>query len=468
MIKLVWRLFILTVAGFGIVWLADRPGSVTIQWLGREIHLTVFTGLVLLTVLFSALYVLLRIVRRLWRTPNALRGRRKERKTRKAYDALTRGIVAAGAGDAQAAARHAAHAEEVLGDTPLVKLLGAQAAHLRGDRDEVRRVFASMTNGPDTELLGLRGLFAHARDAGDWSGARRHAEKALARNTRLPWAATAVLQSQLAQKDFEGAAQNVAQQGKANLMPRPEAQRKQAALLAAAALAKETSEPARALSLAQEAHDLDPGLVPAAAPIARLQTLLGQQKKALKAIRQTWALSPHRELAALAAQLYADEPEAQFERVRDLTGKEPTSLEGRYALSRAAILAGRHEAARDILQPLLDDRPSASVCALMAEISDVLGDKGESRDWLARALTAPRDPIWVSDGVATPLWTALSPVTGEIVPAEWKPPFEQPIAQMPRFQQLAPAVVVAAAERSDAARALLPRPPDDPGVDQSS
>src|SRR5882724_2522131 len=136
MIKLVWRLFILTAAGFGIVWLADRPGSVTIQWLGREIHLTVFAGLVLLTVLFSALYVLLRIMRRLWRTPHALRGRRKERRTRKAYDALTRGIVAAGAGDAQSAARHAAHAQEVLGDMPLVKLLGAQAAHLRGDRDE--------------------------------------------------------------------------------------------------------------------------------------------------------------------------------------------------------------------------------------------------------------------------------------------------------------------------------------------
>ncbi len=467
MIKLVWRLLILIAAGFGIVWLADRPGSVTIQWLGREAHLTVFSGLVLLFVLFSVLYILMRIVRRLWRTPYYLRGRRKERRTRRAYEALTRGIVAAGAGDAQAAARHAAHAQDVLGDMPLVKLLGAQAAHLRGDREEVRRVFASMANGQDTELLGLRGLFAHSRDAGDWTGARRHAETALARNTRLPWAAIAVLQSQLAQRDFEGAARNVAQQGKAGLMARPEAQRKQAALLTSAALAKETSEPARALKLAQDAHDLEPGLVPAAAVVARLQTLQGQQRRALKVLRQTWVLSPHRELAALAAQLETDGAEGQFERVRELTGKEPANAEGRYALARAAVLAGRHEAAREILKPMLNDGPPASVCALMAEISDALGDKGESRDWLARALNAPRDPLWVSDGVAALQWTALSPVTGEIVPAEWKAPLDQPNLQMPRFQQLAPAITAAEIEKNDSG-AILPRPPDDPGVEQSS
>ena len=36
-----------------------------------------------------------------------------------------------------------------------------------------------MTKSPDTEALGLRGLFAEARQAGDMAAARRYAERGL-------------------------------------------------------------------------------------------------------------------------------------------------------------------------------------------------------------------------------------------------------------------------------------------------
>ena len=135
MAKLLWRLLLLTLAALGIVWLADRPGSITIQWLGREIHLSVLVGAVAAVLVFLLGHFTLRLLRRLWRSPQALRGQLRERKTKKAYEALSRGIIAAGAGDAQGAARHAALAGETLGKEPLVKLLGAQAAQLRGDRE---------------------------------------------------------------------------------------------------------------------------------------------------------------------------------------------------------------------------------------------------------------------------------------------------------------------------------------------
>ena len=60
----------------------------------------------------------------------------------------------------------------------------------------------------------------------------------------------------------------------------------------------------------------------------------------------------------------------------------------------------------------------------MAEIEDGRGDKGRAREWLARAVRAPSDPMWVIDGAASPYWTPVSPVTGEIAFAEWKVPFE--------------------------------------------
>jgi HemY protein len=117
------------------------------------------------------------------------------------------------------------------------------------------------------------------------------------------------------------------------------------------------------------------------------------------------------------------------------------------------------------------ERPQARLCALMADIEEAEGDKGRAREWLARAVRAPRDPIWVSDGVASPRWTPVSPVSGDIVPCEWKVPFDMPgeeqPAELPAPAPAAPAVAVAAAapKRIDKPRmAEHLRPPDDPGL----
>ena len=39
MIKLLWRFSLLVLAALFFTWLADRPGTVTIQWMGREIEM---------------------------------------------------------------------------------------------------------------------------------------------------------------------------------------------------------------------------------------------------------------------------------------------------------------------------------------------------------------------------------------------------------------------------------------------
>jgi HemY protein len=147
------------------------------------------------------------------------------------------------------------------------------------------------------------------------------------------------------------------------------------------------------------------------------------------------------------------------------------------ALARAAAKAKQWDQARAALAPYLEDRPQARVCALMADIEEATGDKGRAREWLSRALTAPRDPIWVSDGVASPRWTPVSPVSGEIVPCEWKAPFEMPEHlepdRLPDLRQEAPTTPPPAAPPApeapprslEAPKMVVPqRPPDDPGL----
>jgi HemY protein len=487
MIKLLWQLCLLIVAGLFFAWLADQPGSVAITWGERIIEMKIIVAAVLVAASVLALWFTTGVLMRLWRTPRSAREHWRFRKHRKAHDSLSRGLIAASAGDAQSANRLAVQAAGMLKNDPLLTVLEAQAAQLKGDHAAVKRSFEAMTRRPETEVLGLRGLFSEARQAGDFAAAIQYAERALTLNPRLAWASAATLHIQMARKDWGAAARTITGQSKSGLLPRGDADRRRAALLAAQALNLEDTNRTVALSLAMEAHDLDRSLVPAALVAGRCHIANGSARKAQKAIRFTWLQQPHPELAELMAHSKpGEDAEERFERVRDLVGNTDEHLEGAYALARAAVSARRFEAAKKILAPHVEHAPQARFCALMADIEDALDDKGRARAWLARAIHAPRDPMWVSDGVASPRWTPVSPVTGEIVPCEWKPPYDTfampsplPATPLPATpepsrettrESAVPAITAspAAAPVALSEKEVLARLPDDPGIDPLS
>jgi HemY protein len=464
MIRLLWLFLLLVMLAFGFTWLADRPGSITINWLGREIHLSVAVAIVAGLLALVALSFLWSALRRVLRSPTAAREFLRFRKSRKGYEALSKGIIAAGAGDAQAAAKHAAIAGNALSDEPLVNILAAQAAQLKGNKDDVRRIFEEMAKSPDTELFGLRGLFSEARNSGDLVAALKHAEKALKLNPRLPWASTAVLQVQTARKSWEAAALTLDQQSRNGLLAKDQAARKRAAMLTAEAVSLEDKEPPRALELASKAIDLDPALVPAAAVLARHHIGSGSARRAMKVLKAAWAQHPHPELADLIAKTDAPEnAEAAFERVRDTVGIASENIENAVAIATSAIAARRFDVAREALSSYTNNQPQARVCALMAQIEDAADDKGRVKEWLARAIHATRDPMWVSDGVARNRWMPVSPVTGEIVPCEWKVPFDAPQGQI-NFTGTPETASPLIESKQEHSSIVSPPPADDPGI----
>jgi HemY protein len=471
MIRLLWRFSLLVLLALAFAWLADRPGSVTLRWLGREVEMSVVVAVTIAVVALATLLFVWNMLRSLWRSPTAAREFWRFRKHRKGYEALSKGIIAAGAGDAQSASRHAATAGNALSDEPLVNVLAAQAAQLKGDKDDVRRIFESMAASPETEVFGLRGLFVEARNTGDLVAALKHAEKALALNPRLPWASTAVLQVQTARKSWAAAALTLDQQGRNGLLAKDQAGRKRAAMLVAEALAIENTDAAKAMDLASKALDLDAALVPAASLVARQHIAAGSTRRAMKVLRAAWAAHPHPDLADLIAHAVpSDTAEAAFERLRDTVGKPEDNIENAVALARFAIAARRVDVARQALSSAVETMPQARVCALMAQIEELADDKGRVREWLARALHAPRDPMWVSDGVANQRWVPVSPVTGDIVRCEWKQPFDMAPAPAPLLSTAAQPADVPSQTllpvQSPADHPSMAKPPaaDDPGI----
>ncbi len=207
--------------------------------------------------------------------------------------------------------------------------------------------------------------------------------------------------------------------------------RQRAVLTTAIALDKEQqAEPDEALRLALSALKRAPDLVPAIGLSARLLGRKGATNKASKLIEAAWRLSPHPELAKVYLTLRPGDSHAdRLARARNLAKLAPRDPESRMALAGAAISACDYQSAREAMQPLIegDERPTVRMCQIMAEIEEAEhGDLGYAREWLARALRAPRDACWIAGGVISDQWMPASPVTGKLDAFVWQRPDERP------------------------------------------
>ncbi len=424
--RLLVFLLAVTAIALGLAHLADRPGTVTLTWLGYQVETSVFVAIIALGAVLAAAVLAWSLLRYILTRPAELSRQLRERKEERGVEALSRGLIAVGAGDREQAQKFAALARKRLPKEPLTGLLRAQAAQLRGDRDEARRIFQSMAEQPRTELLGLRGLFLEARREEEMEAARQFAERAMERNPDLAWSVNALFELQCRAGDWDGALRTLGVARQQKQIDRDVADRRRAVLVTAQARELEETETGRARELALEANKLAPDLVPAAEIAGRLLASQGSVSRAGKVLSRAWARSPHPDLAVAYAFLrLGDSPRDRLKRVKSLAEATPDSDEGRIAVAIAAIEAREWDEARNALEPLIEDRPPARVCTLMARIEGgERNDQGRVREWLARAVRAPRDPAWTADGFVSSRWEPVSPISGALDAFEWRVPVE--------------------------------------------
>jgi HemY protein len=413
-------------AALGIAWLADRPGSITVEWLGYQIETSALVGILAVVALVVLLMLLWSLLRYVLSRPAAVAAYMRDKRKEQGYDALSRGLLAIGVGDRALAQRYAGIAGRNLSREPLTALLKAQAAQLKGDRAAARRAFETMLDRPETQLLGLRGLFLEARRSNDDAAARALAAQAVQRDPKLAWGVTALLDMQARTGDFNGALNTLAIARQNGHVDQNVALRRRAVLLTAEARDLEADFPDKALTLASEALRLAPSLVPAAEIAGRILASRGESRQASRVIARTWKLSPHPDLATVYVYAKPGEPPRErMKRVKHLASLTPSDIEGPLAVANAAIEAHEWQEARNALGPYLEGRPSARICTLMARIeAGEFGDRGREREWLARALRAPRDRAWIADGYVSDRWLPVSPVTGALDGFEWKAPMD--------------------------------------------
>jgi HemY protein len=446
MIRILLSVAALFLAVLAFDWLGGVPVAVSVSWPGGAAAPPLRVVVVALLVLAVVLTVVWKLASGLWRAPSGLRayfaGRRRDR----GYRALSRGMIAVGSGDYRLAQREAAEAHRYLDGEPLGLLLAAQAAQLEGRSDAARQAFTRMLKAPETRLLGLRGLYIEATRAGETAAARQFAAEAQKENPALPWAGAAMMDYLSADRSWADALAVLEQNVAGRLIGKDEAARLRAALLTARALEIEDGEPDKARAYALEAHKLAPAFVPAATVAARTLARALDTRRAAKVLEATWRLAPHPELAAAYLHLRSgDSARDRLKRARMLENLKPVHPEGAVTVARAALDAREFGLAREALAKALRQAPTERVCLMMAELEESeSGDVGRVREWLARAVRAPRDAAWTADGLVLDAWQPLSPLSGRLDAVEWRVPAERDAIHQIDGDDLA---VIAAAPR---------------------
>jgi HemY protein len=319
-------------------WIGSLPGSVTAHSGSYTVETSVPAAVLLLFLAGLIVVVVLRLLGAVRRAPRGFGAWRGGRRQRLGQTATERGIVALAAGDAAGARAEAGRAAKLLGDTPLVLLLRAEAARLAGLPAEAQAAFKQLTNHPGMAFLGHRGLLRQSAAVGDHEVAQIHAEAAEAAYPGSAWLKNKRRELALARQDYPAALA---------LTREP----RHAAALATAA-ARSAADPRAALGFARQAVKADPALAPAVVALAESLRAADKPRAATKALLEGWKTAPHRMLAAAYFAGFGT-PIERAQAAGALAAQNPGHVESELALAETALeakLAGearRHaEAAR--------------------------------------------------------------------------------------------------------------------------
>ena len=106
MTRIVAFLIVILAVASGLHWLADRPGTLVVEWQGYAAETSVFRAFVILVLANGAAMLAWSALRALWSTPAAVGRIFNRRRQERGLEALSSGMIAIGAGDGALAIRY--------------------------------------------------------------------------------------------------------------------------------------------------------------------------------------------------------------------------------------------------------------------------------------------------------------------------------------------------------------------------
>lgn len=444
-------LFIGIIAGLtlGAGYLSETGGGIRIAIANQEFNLQPLQAVIAAIGLIFVIWLLLKLMNLLLATFRFLNGDETaisryfdRNRERKGFDALADGLMALASGEGQVAMAKAAKAEKFLDRPELTNLITAQAAEMSGDRKKATEVYKRLLQDDRTRFVGVRGIMKQKLDDGDTETAMKLAERAFALKPKHRETGDILLRLQADQEDWEGARETLSKKVRNGAIPKDVYKRRDAVLaLSEAKDIFRDGSTVKAREAAIESNKLSPDLIPAAVLAAQSYITDNSPRYATRVLKKAWDAKPHPDLAAAFASIQPNEtPEARIKRFKTLTKLHPDNPETKMLLAELHIGAGDFGSAREAVQELVSDEPTARSLAIMAAIERGEGsDDNVVRGWLTKALVAPRGPQWVCENCQS-IHSSWGPVCGNcggFDTYEWRTPSESEVA-IPTSTELLP------------------------------
>jgi len=456
MLRVLFYLTVVAIIGGFLAFIAAEAGEVVLLIAGQRIVLPLFTATCLIIGLLIVILFVWWLARTLIAAPQRIRSYFGFRRERRFYQILSQGLIAAMSGDVQTARQLTKQSQALLGKSqePLLPLLSAETKRLELDFEGAEELFQAMLDNPQTQLIGLKGLYREAMRKGDENQASLYAEQAVKIDARLEWAVRASItqcaidenwgdalmfldQHELAMRKMQSPLKTLS-------LKKSSKQNKDIihwhlVLTCASAGSLMPNFPKLARDMAMRAHKQDPNFVPAAVIAAKSLFALGERKKAERLIENFWQKNPHPDLGEIYIeannQLTTSDKLRRAERLERLNPEHSTS---KMLVAQAALKAEEFEKARHKAEELAASTPTTSVFLLLADIHAALEhDASTIRHFLTQAVHAPADFVWMADGQIMKEWVAISPLSHRIGACQWQQPVKlvpPPVLALPALE----------------------------------
>lgn len=450
--KVILFVALIAALALGAGYLLEADGGIRVSAGTVELNLRPFQTAAALVLLILAIWLLLKLgslavatVRFLNGDETAISRWFDRNRERKGYQALADGLVALASGDGREAMGQAARAKRFLRKPELTDLIAAQAAELAGDKSKAETVYKRLLGHDSTRFVGVRGIMKQRLADGDMETATKLAEKAFALKPRHEETQDILLKLQAKHSDWKGARRTLGAKLSTGTLPRDVFRRRDAVLALSESKAfLSDGSSAEAETYAIEANRLSPDLIPAAVLAARRHIEHRRKRHATRVLKKAWQAQPHPDLAAVFAEIEADEtPEQRIKRFGPLIKMRPDDPETKMLLAELHIAAEDFPAARRALGDLMEETPTARALTIMAAVERGEGAEDKVvRGWLARAVTASRGPQWVCGNCRNvhAAWIPVCKSCGAFDTLAWTVPEEGEVA-MPESTGMLPLIV---------------------------
>lgn len=426
-LRLFWFLAKLGLLIAALLWIAGRPGDVSIHWFNYSIDMPAGLLAALFLLGFVFLLGLYRLVRWARLLPYRLSRQREQRNWKRAKNTVLLALMAQQMGDNKNAAQYLRQIRPLLKEDPLLQLLEAQTAWRNGETAQAEENFRLLEKQKSTRQMGSLGLMRIALKNGDEENAWRKAESLLDAPSLPPEVARVIFTQALHRKEWK-VAEHVLRFLKEDR-----------SLLDTALLTEQAREALKeekcgeARSFAKAALKKQAGFLPAIQVHFEALLKMGKKSRAEKYLKAEWTRTPH----PLFISLFNDWTEDKDSLARASLAKEFIQLNPHHPVS-LALGAQTHLAAqlwgeaRRYLAELAEREdhegtPSVDTCALYAELEERQNHLEAAREWLHKLRFARPASDWhcLSCGQKCAGWQIQCPHCEMVATIQWMEPMGQ-------------------------------------------